>query len=114
MATDIDAMVRIGAAALGGLAVGIEREWSGHASGPNARFAGLRTFTLLGGLAGLAGWLWGNADQMPSVVLLAGGIALVLVAYATSSRRSIEATTEVAALVALGAAFLAGSGHDPG
>jgi uncharacterized membrane protein (DUF4010 family) len=48
---------------------------------------------------------------MPSVVLLAGGIALVLVAYATSSRRSIEATTEVAALVVLGAAFLAGSGH---
>jgi uncharacterized membrane protein (DUF4010 family) len=111
MTTDIDATVRIGAAALGGLAVGIEREWSGHASGPNARFAGLRTFTLLGGLAGLAGWLWGNADQMPSVVLLAGGIALVLVAYATSSRRSIEATTEVAALVVLGAAFLAGSGH---
>jgi len=111
MATDIDAMVRIGAAALGGLAVGIEREWSGHASGPNARFAGLRTFTLLGGLAGLAGWLWGNADQMPSVVLLAGAITLVLVAYAASSRRSIEATTEVAALVVIGAAFLAGSGH---
>jgi uncharacterized membrane protein (DUF4010 family) len=111
MTTDIDAMVRIGAAALGGLAVGIEREWSGHASGPNARFAGLRTFTLLGGLAGIAGWLWDHADQVPAVVLLAGGVALVVAAYAAASRHSIEATTEVAGLVVLGAAFLAGRGH---
>ena len=38
-------------ATLGGLAVGIERQWSGHAAGPQARFAGLRTFTLLGLIA---------------------------------------------------------------
>jgi hypothetical protein len=37
------------------LAVGIEREWSGHATGPAARFAGARTFLLLGLLGGLAG-----------------------------------------------------------
>lgn len=41
-------------AALGGLAVGIERQWSGHATGPEARFGGIRTFTLLGGIAGIA------------------------------------------------------------
>ena len=35
-------------AALGGAAVGLERQWSGHADGPGARFAGIRTFTLLG------------------------------------------------------------------
>ncbi len=45
-------------AALGGAAVGVEREWSGHASGPAARFAGVRTFTLLGLMAGVAGWVW--------------------------------------------------------
>ena len=45
-------------AALGGTAVGVERQWSGHADGADARFAGVRTFTLLGGLGGLAGWLW--------------------------------------------------------
>ena len=38
-------------ATLSGLAVGTERQWSGHASGPHARFAGLRTFTMLGALA---------------------------------------------------------------
>ena len=40
-------------AALGGSAVGFERQWSGHAEGPRARFAGIRTFTMLGALAGV-------------------------------------------------------------
>ena len=44
-------------AALGGAAVGLERQWSGHADGPGARFAGIRTFTLFGVIAGLSGWL---------------------------------------------------------
>jgi uncharacterized membrane protein YhiD involved in acid resistance len=56
-------------AALGGAAVGLEREWSGHASGPEAHFAGIRTFTMLGALAGIAGWLW-----LSNMELLAGGI----------------------------------------
>ena len=43
-------------AALAGTAVGIERERSGHTTGPHARFAGVRTFFLLGVLGGLAGW----------------------------------------------------------
>ena len=42
-------------AALGGASIGMERQWSGHASGPAKHFAGVRTFTLLGLLAGLAG-----------------------------------------------------------
>src|SRR6476661_5501402 len=50
-------------AGLTGLAVGIEREWSGHASGPGARFAGIRTLTLLGLQAGIAGWLWSNGPH---------------------------------------------------
>jgi len=42
-------------AALGGAAIGVERQRSGHASGPRARFGGVRTFTLIGGLAGVSG-----------------------------------------------------------
>ena len=53
----IDVARNLGVAGLAGLAVGIERQWSGHASGPNARFAGARTFFLLGLLGGTAGWL---------------------------------------------------------
>ncbi len=98
-------------AALGGAAIGVERERSGHAEGPGARFAGVRTFTLLGGLAGLAGWLW--AQQMPwlSVVLLAGAAALVVVAYHAAAARDPDGTTEVAALVTLAAGVLGGLGQ---
>ena len=99
------------AAALGGAAIGVEREWSGHASGPAARFAGVRTFTLLGLLAGVAGWLW-QAGAVPlAAALLAGGAALVVAAYVAASRTDVDGTTEVAALVVLAAGALAGAGR---
>lgn len=109
MSPDIEAGLRIAAAALGGLAVGIEREWSGHASG---RFGGVRTFTLLGGLAGIAGWLWTEGDQAMALTLLAGAVGVVLVGYAGAALRDeVEATTEVAALVVVAAGVMAGIGR---
>jgi uncharacterized membrane protein (DUF4010 family) len=98
-------------ATLGGAAIGVERERSGHAKGPSARFAGVRTFTLLGGLAGLSGWLWAEGIPGPAVVLLAGAAALVVAAYASVASRDPDGTTEVAALVTLAAGVIAGLGH---
>jgi uncharacterized membrane protein (DUF4010 family) len=98
-------------AALGGAAIGVERERSGHASGANAHLGGVRTFTLLGGLAGMAGWLATLGLAALAVVLVAAAAALVVVGYASASRRDIDATTEVAALVAIAAGILAGSGR---
>ena len=98
-------------AALGGAAIGVERQRSGHATGPGARFGGVRTFTLLGGLAGMCGWLWTAGYELPATVLLAGATALVVVGYASASRHDIDGTTEVAALVVLGAGGLSGAGH---
>jgi uncharacterized membrane protein (DUF4010 family) len=98
-------------AALGGLAVGLEREWSGHASGPGARFAGVRTFTLLGILSGLAGWLWIKESQALAVVLMSGAVALVVAAYVAASRREADATTEVASMVVLASGLAAGIGY---
>jgi len=98
-------------AALGGAAIGVERERSGHAQGPAARFAGVRTFTLLGGLAGLSGWLWAQGMPWLAAVLLAGAVALVVVAYLAVAARDPDGTTEVAALVTLAAGVLAGLGH---
>lgn len=98
-------------AALGGLAVGIERQWSGHATGPQARFGGIRTFTLFGGIAGIAGWLWMNQLHALAVVLLGASCALVVAAYVAASHKDIEATTEVSALIVLGAGVLAGTGR---
>lgn len=104
-------MAGLAVAVLGGAAIGLERQWSGHASGPSARFAGIRTFTLLGGLAGLAGWLAASGLLALAVVLLGAAAALVVAAYVAGSRIDIDGTTEVAALVVLAAGTLAGAGQ---
>ena len=98
-------------AALGGAAVGLERQRSGHADGPQPHFAGLRTFTLLGGAAGLVGWLWRMGYGSFGLILLGAAAALVVVAYAAAARKDLDATTEVAAVVVLGAGLLAGLGY---
>jgi uncharacterized membrane protein (DUF4010 family) len=97
-------------AILGGAAVGLERERSGHAIGPRARFGGLRTFTLLGVIAGVAGFLIASDRGMAGALLVAGAIGLVVAAYSRASLRDVDATTEVAALVVLAAGVLSGTG----
>ena len=108
---DLDVVTRLVVAALGGMAVGLERQWSGHADGEEARFGGIRTFTMLGGLAGIAGWISAGGLTAVSVVLLAGAVALIVIGYAAASRHDVDATTEVAALVVLAAGTMAGVGH---
>ena len=112
MPIDTVALWNLAIAALAGMAIGIERQWSGKAEGPRARFAGLRTFTLLGLVAGLSGWLWTAGLTGPAMIFLAGLGALVVVAYQAASRRDIDGTTEVAAFVVLAAGVLAGAGYD--
>ena len=97
-------------AALGGAAVGVERQRSGHASGKHARFGGVRTFTLLGGTAGVAGWLITLNLIGPAVVLAAGAVALVVAGYVAASRHDVDATSEAAALVVIAAGLMAGLG----
>ena len=97
-------------ATLGGTAVGLERQWSGHADGPSARFGGIRTFTMLGAVSGLAGWLLTLDQQGAAIALLAGATAIIVAAYVAASRQDVDATTEVAALVVVAAGVLAGLG----
>lgn len=97
-------------ATLGGAAVGLERQWSGHAEGPEARFGGIRTFTMLGAIGGLCGFLWTAGVTIPSAILFSGAVAIVAAAYVAGSRHDIDATTEVVALVVLAAGVLAGVG----
>ena len=112
MSPSLPILWNLSVAVLAGLAVGVEREWSGHGAGPRARFAGLRTFTLLGLVSGLSGWLWTLGLRGPAVVLLAGLGALIVVAYLAASRRDVDGTTEVAAFVVMAAGVLAGAGYD--
>ena len=111
---ELDLVVRLGIAALAGLAVGVEREWSGHATGPHARFAGVRTFFLLGLISGIAGWLLETGQPVPAVAIMAIAGALIVAAYVIAASRSVDAidgTTEAAAILVLGMGLLAGAGY---
>jgi uncharacterized membrane protein (DUF4010 family) len=110
---DLHALWSVAVALLGGLAIGIERQWSGHAAGPRARFAGVRTFSLLGLISGTAGWLWTAGIEGPATVVVACLGATIVVAYLSASRHDIDGTTEVAALVVVVAGVLAGAGFRP-
>lgn len=101
----------VAVAILGGAAVGVERQRSGHATGPEARLGGIRTFTLLGTLAGIAGYLINQGATLPAGLLIAGALGLVVAGYVRASKKDIDATTEVAAVVVVGAGALAGLGQ---
>jgi uncharacterized membrane protein (DUF4010 family) len=108
-----DIATRLAIAALVGLAAGLEREWSGHTSGPDARFAGLRTFCLLGLLGGIVGILASSSELEVATALAAGGAALCVAAYVAAVRKpgaSPDGTTEAAALAVLALGALAGFG----
>lgn len=109
--TDSSTLLSLLVAALGGAAIGVERQRSGHASGAHARFAGVRTFTLLGIVAGLAGWFARFGHEGLAVVLVGAPAALVVVSYAVVSKREVDATTEAAAFVTLASGVFAGLGQ---
>ena len=75
-------------ASLGGAAVGLERQWSGDAEGPAARFAGIRTFAMLGAIGGLTGLLWTVDMAAPATILFAGAVTIVVAAYAHAVGRT--------------------------
>jgi uncharacterized membrane protein (DUF4010 family) len=106
-----DHIVGVVVAVLCGAAVGLERERSGHTIGPRARFGGIRTFTLLGVIAGVSGSLLVQEHAAIAAILLAGAIGLIVAAYMRASLRDVDATTEVAALVVLAAGVLCGFGE---
>jgi uncharacterized membrane protein (DUF4010 family) len=111
---DLTLATNLAVAALAGLAVGIEREWSGHTTGPDARFAGTRTFAMLGALGGMAGHLLSIGLLAIATALLASAGAFVVSAYVIAVRRpgaTPDGTTEAAALVVLALGTMAGMGE---
>jgi uncharacterized membrane protein (DUF4010 family) len=95
------------------LLIGIERGFDLRGLRAGTRVAGVRTFTLLGLVAGLAG-LAGNLGQpLVAAALVAGCAAVLTVGYANRPglRRRPDATTPVAALAAVALSFIAGLGQ---
>jgi uncharacterized membrane protein (DUF4010 family) len=110
---DYETVVRLSIAGLIGLGVGVERERSGRTAGDDARFAGIRTFLLLGFLGGTAGLFAAQGRDVLAAGLAVGGAALSVCAYVVATRRpgaSTDGTTEGAAIAVIALSALAGAG----
>ncbi len=95
-----------------GLLVGVQRGWATRDGGPGSRFAGVRTFGLLGLAGGIAGALHGRAEGL-ATVLLAASAALVVLGYWRATQRdpSISGTASLVGLLTMACGFLAGGGN---
>ncbi|MFA6219234.1 MAG: MgtC/SapB family protein [Erythrobacter sp.] len=106
------AMLHLGAALAVGLLVGIERGWKLRGEAAGSRVAGLRTFTLMGLGAGLAGLLAAQGYAPVSGLIVAGAAGIIALGYWRDmvGKNSPDATTSIAAMVTLALGFLAGIG----
>jgi uncharacterized membrane protein (DUF4010 family) len=77
------------------------------------RVAGIRTFTLLGLLAGIAGSLGSTGQAMSAAALIAGAAAILVIGYLhrPNLEERPDATTPIAGLATLGLGFIAGAGE---
>lgn len=117
---EIDLVRRIAVATLVGLLIGIERGWRERKAEGGTRTAGIRTFTLIGLLGGIAGLLARTAeDRIAGAILVAVMFTVLAVLFAwyrmreNVADRNFGFTTVVAAMVtfALGAYALLGDAN---
>ena len=94
-----------------GLLIGMERGWKLRKERSGTRVAGVRTFTLLGLLGGLAGLIAAERHDFLAAILLIPTVAVLVIGYARRSGEDREdSTTPVAALVTVALGFLSGTG----
>lgn len=95
-----------------GLLVGVQRGWAQRKEAAGTRFAGVRTFGLIGLAGGFAG-AFHEAEPILAAVVLASGAVLVLLGYWRSTREgtSVSGTASLVALLTLACGYLAGSGE---
>ncbi len=105
--------IRVGAGLAIGALAGLERGFKLRGQREGYRVAGVRTFTLLGLAAGIAGLLAGSQPFAAAVILLAM-LGYLAIAYAPRLTSKGDATSPIAASATIAAAFLAlGLADDP-
>ena len=100
-----------------GLLVGLQRGWARRQDIPGSRFAGIRTFGLLGLTGGVAGTLsygeGGDGAGPIATIMLAAAAALIVIGYYRTSIRgdTLSGTASVTALLTLACGLLASTGQ---
>ena len=109
---DTAQFIGIGLALGLGLLVGIQRGWALRDMAEGTRFAGIRTFGLLGLTGGIAGILYEPAPG-PALIVLAASAGLVLLGYRRASREGnrVSGTTGMVALITIASGFIAAEGE---
>ena len=110
MLADLSELTGIGLALALGLLIGLQRGWVLRGEKAGSRFAGIRTYGLLGLAGGIAGELQSRAFGLAFALLL-GGATLVVLGYWRASQRnaSISGTASLTGLLTMAFGFLAGS-----
>lgn len=108
----ISDLTRLGLALALGLLVGLQRGWALRDEKAGTRFAGIRTYGLLGLAGGLGAVLQARAGAMAQVLVAASALLVVLGYWrSTAGKAAISGTASLAALITLAAGFLAGRGE---
>ncbi len=108
----VDSFKDLGVALALGFVVGLERGWSQRHEEDGTRFAGVRTFTLIGLLGGLTAVLEKqDYREIAAIVFITFGLFLVSVIIRSRERNERGITTIVAALLVYVLAFIAGLGE---
>lgn len=111
-AIDLRELSGIGLALALGLLVGLQRGWAQRQDEPGTRFAGFRTFGLLGLTGGVAGTLTDGSGPVATIMLAAAAVLIVMGYYRTSLKGdSLSGTASVAGLLTLACGLLAATGR---
>lgn len=106
-------LLQLGSALAVGLLIGVERGWQLRRAQEGMRVAGVRTFSLLGFVAGLAGFLGASVNQLTASAIVIGAVLVTGLGYWQTMKKGglVDATSPVAAIVTLALGFLGGSGE---
>lgn len=94
-----------------GLIVGLQRGWAARLEAEGSRFAGIRTFGLLGLAGGVAGVVSAQSQPLATTILIATA-GLILIGYWQTVRNggSVSGTGSIVGLLTLACGFLATAG----
>lgn len=106
------ALYQIAVALAVGVLIGAERGWQKRTLGEGERVAGIRTFTIIGLLGGVSGWL-SEGNLVFVGIVFAAITALVFVAHRESFKQTkhVGITSAIASLTTFVLAAAAGLGH---